>query len=121
MSPHVEYDAIALGLPREARAGGAECYALLGAPCVIEHFARVLDVVGDHDSSREQAIRAGVGGVADEIDRASQHAICAQEVAKIIAQLSWCAGSETLRRAVALRCSRWSHDGADIRCEEGLH
>jgi len=85
MPPDVDQNAIALRLAREAGTGSAERHALMLLPRIVEHFAHVIDVAGDHDRFGEEAIRTGVGGVANKIDGPSEHAVGAEERDEIIA------------------------------------
>jgi hypothetical protein len=103
MSPHVDENAIALRLPREARTSGAESHALMLLPGIFEHFAHVTHVAGDHDHFGEKAIRTSIGGVANKIDGSGQHAVSTKEGYEIIAQPWWRPRCQGIRRAVALR------------------
>lgn len=62
-------------MAREARASGAERHALVLLPRIFEHFAHVVQIVGDHDDFWEKAIGTGVGGEANKIDGSAEHAV----------------------------------------------
>src|ERR1700732_3618200 len=68
MAPHVDQNAIALRLAREARTGGAERHALMLLPRICEHFAHVIHIAGDHDHFWEKAIGTCIGGKPNKID-----------------------------------------------------
>ena len=111
MPPDIDQNAIALCLAREAGTGGAERHALMLLPRIVEHFAHVIDVAGDHDRFGEEAIRTGVGGVANKIDGPSEHAVGAEERDEIIAQAGGRSRRKRIRRPITLRCAGRRHDG----------
>jgi len=120
MPSHVEENAVALGLAGEAGAGGTERNAFPALPRIDENRAHVLDVAGDHDHLGKKAIRACIGGVADEIDGPAEHALCAKELDELVAQPRRRSRRETIRRVIPLRRVRRRDDGLDIGREQ-LH
>ncbi len=60
----------------------------------------VVDVVGHRDRLRDQPVGAGVGGVADEVERAGQHALGAERLDQLAAQRLGRARRDPVGRAV---------------------
>ena len=98
---HLDEDPVALGLPGQAGAGGAERDRdRVGVP-VGQDWLDVVDVAGQDDDLREHPVRAGVGGEPDEVEPAAEHeAGVAEQLLEVGAQPGRRAGGEVIRRPV---------------------
>ena len=97
---HVDHDRVGLRLAVEARAAAAEVHGEAVLARVGDRLADVVCVVRHHDDGGDQAVGARVGGVADEVDRAVQHALSAEQRLQLAAQRLRRAGGERIGRAV---------------------
>ena len=86
VAAHVDQDAVALALAVEAGAAGAEGDRDARPPAVGEDLGDVPGVVRHHHRLREEAVGAGVGGVADDVAGTGEHAVGAEQLLELAAQ-----------------------------------
>ena len=79
MASNVHQDAFGLSLTVEARPAAAQRHRDAAAAAVGENPGHVLGAPGEHDGLRDHAVGAGVGGVADEVDRPAEDAAGAHD------------------------------------------
>jgi hypothetical protein len=87
----VDQDSVALTLAVQAGAARPEGDRDFAAASVSEHPRHALGVARLHDGLRDQAVGAGVGRVADQVGRAGED--------RVLAEQSHQVGSQRLRRA----------------------
>ena len=86
----VDHDPVALALPVQRRAAGAQRHRDPLAAAVVEHARDVAGVVRHHDRLRDQPVRRGVARVADEVQRAREHAVGTEQRLEVTAQPGRC-------------------------------
>src|SRR5439155_23831888 len=86
--PDVDEEAVALPLAVQARAAAAKCDREAAAPAEIEAGGYIDCAVGHHHGLREEPVRARVGGVADDVDRAAEHAVRPEQRLELSAKRS---------------------------------
>ena len=121
IAAHVDQDAVALGLAAQARARGAEGDGFTALPRIREDLAHVVDAAGDHHGLGKQAVRAGVGREADQVDCPRQHALGTDQGAEVRGERVGGAAREPVGGTVALRCVGLGRQCADVRGEEPAH
>ncbi len=100
VAAHVDQDAVALTLAVEAGAAGAENDRDLVGAAVGKDLGDVVGVVRHHHRLRQQAVGAGVGGVADDVAGPAEHAIGAEQRFELAAQRLRSSPRQRLRSAV---------------------
>jgi hypothetical protein len=103
VAAHVDEDALALALSVEAGAAGAEGDRDAAALAEGENFGDIAGVVGHHHDLRQQAVGAGIGGVADDVAGASEHAVGAEQLLEFAPQRLRGAGGKAVGSAVGRR------------------
>ena len=96
----VDQDAVPLCLSVEAGAGRPQGDRDALAAGVAEQGGDLAGVAGADDGLREEAVGAGIGGVADEVERPRQDPVLAEQPAQVRPKGLWRTGRELLRGAV---------------------
>ena len=78
VAPYVHEDPGALALAVEAGAAGAQRHRDAQAAAERERRSHIVRVTRHHHRLRDQAVGAGVGRVADEVEDAGEHLLLAQ-------------------------------------------
>ena len=117
-SADVDHDPVRLCLTVQARAAATEVHRRARAPRVVEHLADVRRVMGHHDSRRKAAVRARIGCVADQVDRAREHAFAPEQPDQLVAQRLRGPAGEAVRRAICSRRTRRAPDPRGVRCQQ---
>src|SRR3954467_1472843 len=86
VAAHVEQDPVGLALAVEARAAAPEREVLAGPAREGDHLRDVVGVARHDDRLREPPVRARVRRVADQVARAREHAVGAEELDELGAQ-----------------------------------
>jgi hypothetical protein len=85
VAANVDEDPVGLGLAIEAGATGAEGHRRLRPPAIREDLGDVVRVAGQHHHLRKEPVRAGVGRVANDVARAGEQAIGAEQLRQLTA------------------------------------
>ena len=109
VAAHIDQDAIALALAVEARAAGTEGDADPVLASEGDHLADVLVGLRHDHRPGQLSVRAGVGGVTDDVAGPAEHPVCSECLDQLRAQRLRCAFGHPVRSAVRrglarLRC-----------------
>ncbi len=115
VAANVDEDPVGLALAVEAGAARAEGHGRAGPPAVGEDLGDVVGVAGHHDHLRKQPVRARVGRVADDVARAGEQPIGAEQLGQLAAQLYRGSGGDPARRGVRARSLDLGRDPLDLR------
>jgi hypothetical protein len=80
MTAYVDQDVVGLRLSAEARPRGAEGCMTSVLAAVFQQSDDVIDGARRYDDLRNEAIRAGIGGVADKVNSAVQNLVGADQL-----------------------------------------
>ena len=111
----VDQDSVGLRLAVQAGAAGAEGDRDLGRARVVEDLRDVPGITGHHNGPGELAVRAGVRGVADQVDDSGEDAILSEQADQLAAQRFGRPRGELVRRPVLRRLAPLRRDPVHVR------
>jgi hypothetical protein len=112
---------IALRLPVQARAAGAERGVPPRTGAVRQDRAHVIDRTGQDDDLRQVPVGTGVGGVADQVENPVQHLILAYQLDQVALQGGRGALDTGGIDGIVLRRARRPADGPHVGREQLPH